>query len=154
MIPASSFQGKTTLVKELIKLGAKYYSDEYAVLDENGLVHPFPKTLSVRGINGNPEQVELPAEFYGAQTGTKACEVGLVLMTSYQKDASWEPRVISKGQGVLEIIQHTLSIRSNTKFTMRVLNKVVTNAIICKSLRGNASKTAKTVLEFFGDVNS
>lgn len=50
IVPASSFSGKTTLVAELIKKGALYYSDEYAVLDENGLVYPFPKKLSVRGI--------------------------------------------------------------------------------------------------------
>ncbi len=51
IIPAKSFEGKSTLVKTLTKFGAKYYSDEYAVLDENGLVHPFPKMLSMRGKN-------------------------------------------------------------------------------------------------------
>ncbi|MEP7147984.1 MAG: hypothetical protein ABI857_03805, partial [Acidobacteriota bacterium] len=46
VIPANSFQGKTTLVAELVKNGAEYYSDEYAILDEKGLVHPFPRDLS------------------------------------------------------------------------------------------------------------
>src|SRR6201989_340392 len=30
LIPGRSFSGKTTLVAELVKAGAKYYSDEYA----------------------------------------------------------------------------------------------------------------------------
>jgi hypothetical protein len=34
-----SYSGKTTLVSELIRAGATYYSDEYAVIDERGRVH-------------------------------------------------------------------------------------------------------------------
>src|SRR6202030_3024927 len=48
VIPGPSMSGKSTLVSELIRHGATYYSDEYAVLDEKGLVHPFAKSLSVR----------------------------------------------------------------------------------------------------------
>ncbi|HEX8737900.1 MAG TPA: hypothetical protein VF721_21390, partial [Pyrinomonadaceae bacterium] len=49
VIPARSFQGKTSLVAELVRRGAVYYSDEYAIFDLEGCVHPFPKTLSIRG---------------------------------------------------------------------------------------------------------
>jgi hypothetical protein len=62
IIPAKSFQGKTTLVAELVKKGAVYYSDEYAVLDEDGLVHPFPKKLSMRGIIDDYQQIDVPVE--------------------------------------------------------------------------------------------
>ena len=47
VIPGMSFSGKTTLVTKLIQAGAKYYSDEYAVIDEHGLVHPFPRPLGI-----------------------------------------------------------------------------------------------------------
>ncbi|HSI88469.1 MAG TPA: hypothetical protein VK918_05390, partial [Pyrinomonadaceae bacterium] len=40
IIPANSGKGKTTLVVELAKLGAEYYSDEYAVFDAEGNLHP------------------------------------------------------------------------------------------------------------------
>ena len=43
VIPGRSFSGKTTLVAALVKAGATYYSDEYAVFDANGLVHPYPR---------------------------------------------------------------------------------------------------------------
>ena len=39
--PGDSFSGKTTLVRALLAAGATYYSDEYAVLDEAGRVHPY-----------------------------------------------------------------------------------------------------------------
>src|SRR5258708_16040074 len=40
LIPGLSQSGKTTLVDQLIRAGATYYSDEYAVLDERGRDHP------------------------------------------------------------------------------------------------------------------
>ena len=45
LIPGRSFSGKTTLVKALIEAGATYYSDEFAILDRQGLVHPYPLPL-------------------------------------------------------------------------------------------------------------
>ena len=43
LIPGMSFSGKTTLVSKLVQAGAKYYSDEYAVIDEHGLHVPHPR---------------------------------------------------------------------------------------------------------------
>ena len=48
VIPGYTWFGKTSLVSALVKAGADYYSDEYAVLDHRGLVHPYPRALRVR----------------------------------------------------------------------------------------------------------
>src|SRR5262249_47349881 len=48
LLPGRSFSGKTTLVVELVRAGAEYYSDEYAVLDTSGGVHPYSGPLSIR----------------------------------------------------------------------------------------------------------
>ena len=48
IFPGYSFAGKTTLTEAFVRAGATYYSDEFAVLDANGLVHPYPKPLSIR----------------------------------------------------------------------------------------------------------
>src|SRR5262249_11169057 len=48
VLPGASFAGKTTLVATLVDAGATYYSDEFAVIDERGLVHPYAKALSIR----------------------------------------------------------------------------------------------------------
>ncbi len=52
VVPGRSRSGKTTLVAELVKAGALYLSDEFAVLDGRGRVHPFAKPLSIRGPGG------------------------------------------------------------------------------------------------------
>src|SRR5215472_11774288 len=41
MIPGASFSGKSSLVAEFLRAGATYYSDEYAVIDAHGRVHPY-----------------------------------------------------------------------------------------------------------------
>src|SRR4029077_14911688 len=48
IVPGPSFSGKSTLVTELVRRGATYYSDEYAVLDARGRVHPFAAAPSLR----------------------------------------------------------------------------------------------------------
>lgn len=151
IIPARSFQGKTTLVAELAKLGAEYYSDEYAVLDARGLVHPFPKTLSMRGIIDDQQQVELPVEELGGVKGSGPIPVGMVLITEYKTGARWRPRLMSEGLGVMAMLSHTIPIRYNPKFTLKVLNKTTNRAIIVKTKRGEAKEFAIKLLRFFDD---
>src|SRR4051795_11448280 len=45
VIPGRRATGKSTLVAELVRRGAVYYSDAFAVLDEAGRVHPYRRTL-------------------------------------------------------------------------------------------------------------
>ena len=80
VIPGRSFSGKTTLVAELVRAGATYYSDEYAVLDARGRVHPYPRPLAIRqGLVGN--QKKCSVEELGGRSGVKSLRVGLVIVT-------------------------------------------------------------------------
>ena len=54
LVPGQTFTGKTMLVQALVQAGATYYSDEYAVLDDAGRVHPYPRPLSIRSSDGSP----------------------------------------------------------------------------------------------------
>lgn len=55
VLPGRSMTGKTTLVAALVEAGATYLSDEYAVFDAHGDVHPYPRRLSVRRPEGRRE---------------------------------------------------------------------------------------------------
>src|SRR5690348_5169542 len=61
LLPGKSYSGKSTLVAELVRAGATYYSDEYAVLDRRGRVHPYPRPLTLRNGAGGPVGASLPA---------------------------------------------------------------------------------------------
>jgi hypothetical protein len=153
IIPAHSFSGKSTLVAELVKRGALYYSDDFAVLDKNGLLHPFHRQLSLRGFEDKYKQVDFSVEALGGKAGAEPLPVGLVLITKYREGGknpkNWKPQILSDGQGIMEILSHTIPIRYNPKFSLEVLNKVSKRAIICKSQRGDASNFASLLLNFF-----
>jgi len=147
VIPAKSFAGKTTLVAELVKNGAAYYSDEYAVVDEKGLVHPFPRDLSVR----DPVFIErdIPVAEFGGKAGTEPIPISTVIVTEFVEEGKWEPVRLTTGQGILELIPHTIPRNFNTKFSLKVLNTAVSDAIILKSPRGDASDLALKLLSFY-----
>lgn len=149
IFPGKSYQGKTTLVAELVRRGAVYYSDEYAVLNDDGLVEAFPRDLSVRYFDEIIREKDVPVSSFGGRSGIEPIPVGLVVLTEFQENAEWNPQIISAGQGIMEIISHTLPIRVNTDFVLKTLNKALSRAIIAKSPRGDASKAAEVILSYF-----
>ena len=149
IIPGTSFSGKTTLVSELIKAGAVYYSDEYAVLDEDGYLHPFPKMLSMRGIIDDFQQVDTAPEVFGARIGSKPIQVKMILITQYKKNGKWKPQILNTGEGLMEVLKHTIPIRLKPEFVLNVLKKTASRAIIAKSKRGEANFAVPSVLEYF-----
>lgn len=153
LLPAKSFSGKSTLVAELVKRGALYYSDDFAVLDEEGFLHPFHRQISLRGFEDKYKQVDFTVESLGGKASHEPIPVGIVLITEYKdgkkNPKNWKPQVLSEGRGIMEILSHTIPIRYNPKFSLEVLNKVSKRAIICKSQRGDASDFASLLLNFF-----
>lgn len=147
LLPAKSFQGKTTLVAELVKNGATYFSDEYAVLDDEGRLHPFAKPLSLRKPGGDHAQTEIPVSAFGGEAATGALPVGWVIFTEYEKGGRWEAERLSTGRGLLELLRHTLPVRRDPGFAMQVLNKCLNHAIIARSKRGEAAEFARFFLK-------
>ena len=66
-----------TLVRAVVEAGAVYYSDEHAMLDEVGRVHPYARPLPFRPPEGRP--VDLRAEALGGVVGTEP-ELAAVLL--------------------------------------------------------------------------
>lgn len=148
ILPAASHVGKTTLVGELLRAGAEYYSDEYAVLDQEGLLHAFPRDLSVRP-PGSEYQVQVPPSEFGAATGGTPLSVGLVALLRYEAEAEFRPEPLTLGVGILETIPEIIPMRFNTDFSLRVLNTAFRSAIIFKSMRGEARNAAPAILSYF-----
>jgi hypothetical protein len=148
VLPGSSFYGKSTLVAELVKCGAEYYSDEYAILDENGLVHPFARPLTLRTDEVSVTEKETSVERIGGTKGERPLPVGCVLFTKYLPESMPDYQFLTTGQGVVEVIAQTIGIKRNTEFAINVLKNAFSNAIIVKSPRPEAGKFAPMFLEF------
>ena len=72
LLPGRGFAGKTTLTLALAAAGAEFLSDEIAVIDDRGLVHPYPRPVGLRDASrrevGRPRIEEL-----GGRTAAGGC---------------------------------------------------------------------------------
>lgn len=152
IIPGTSYSGKTTLTAELVRRGASYLSDEYAVLDRNGFLHPFPKTLSIRGIIDDYRQVEIDVAEIGGSVATTPVPVGAVVLTRYRENAVWDPERLRVSLGVLEVIKNTVPVRRSPARTLQILNRVAETSIFLRSDRGDAAETAAAILDYLDQL--
>jgi len=146
LIPGRSFSGKSTLTAELVRAGATYYSDEYAVLDERGRVHPYPCPLALRTAD-RVKQTKTPAAALGGQTGIKPLQVGMVVVSQYREGARWRPRRLSPGQGALEVLANTVPARFRPEESLGSVQQAVAGATILKGHRGEAREVAVSILQ-------
>ena len=137
--------GKSTLVNELIKAGATYYSDEYAVCDARGRVHPYPKPLALRK-EGDVLPKPVRAGTMPGRPVVKPLPVGLVVLTSYRSGARWRPRRLSHGRAVIELLNHTIPARMEPGRALATLKQVAAGALVLKGVRGEAGQMIDTLL--------
>jgi hypothetical protein len=145
VLPGRSFAGKTTLVAALVKAGAEYWSDEYAVLDADGLVHPYPKPLSVR-INDTRETDEQPVEGLGGRAGDRPLPVAVIAFTSYRPGVAWAPRARTAGEGAVKLLEHSVAARARPEQVLAAVRRAATNAVVFEGERGDAPQAASALL--------
>lgn len=144
VLPGMSFSGKTTLVAALVAAGATYYSDEFAPLDENGLVHPYPKPLSLR--DERQVQHDHDVESLGGTAGEEPLPIGAVIATTYTPGERWDPRSLTAGEGVLALLANTVAAQTRPEQVMHFLAASVDGAVILESRRGDAAELAPALL--------
>ena len=145
LLPGRTLAGKTHLVAELVKAGAAYLSDEYAVLDEDGRVHPFAKPLSMRP-SKTAAQIETPVEEIGGVAARRPLPVGLVVMSRFEQGARWRPKRLTTGQGVLELLDNAFSVRESPDRAVKILGRVASGAAVLKGKRGDAGPMLSHIL--------
>jgi hypothetical protein len=145
VLPGRSFAGKTTLVAALVKAGAEYWSDEYAVLDADGLVHPYPKPLSVR-INETRETDEQPVESLGGRAGDRPLPVAVIAFTRYRPGAAWALSARTAGEGAVKLLEHSIAARSRPEQVLAAVRRAATSAMVLEGERGDAGQAATALL--------
>ncbi len=145
VFPGRTLSGKTTLVREMLRLGATYYSDEFAVVDNFGLVHPFARPLGIRE-DSSYAQTKYTAERLGAASGVKPLPMGMAVICKYEAGAQWQPAPLSQGQGALELLANSFAVRSQPHQTLRRLHNLVRHSVFIKGTRGEAHEAAASIL--------
>lgn len=144
LLPARSGSGKTRMVEALVRSGATYYSDEFAVLDRTGRVRPYARPLRLR-----EDRHDLPcrARALGAPVGSGPIPVGLIAATKYQPNSSFLPRRLTAAEAALQLISNTLAIRRYPRRGLATLRAAVANAAGLEGARGEADGAVSRLLE-------
>jgi hypothetical protein len=145
LIPGRSYTGKTSLVATFLKFGATYYSDEFGLLDDKGMVHAYPRSLSLR-TQSQSGRLRMAAEEIGALTGSVPIPIGHVLVTTYQPDGQWNPQVLTAGQTLLALLDNAVCARTDPERTLRLSAKIAGSAL---GLSGNRGEAGACVSRFF-----
>ncbi len=142
LIPGRSFTGKSTLVEALVRGGAEYFSDEYAMLDRSGRVHPFPKPISVR-MPVTLRQEPRTLEEVGGRAAECAMKVGAILVTRHRKGARSRFRRASPAQGALDLVANAVAARWAPARVLRATCKASADAMVLRGPRGEAEEAVE-----------
>jgi hypothetical protein len=144
VVPGKSFSGKTTLVDALVRAGATYYSDEFAVLDSNGRVHAYPKAITLR----EKRSIHSPKKRRRTKSNRRLrpLPIGIIVVSRFQDGSSWRPRPLSPARAVLALLANTVPARVNPQFALATLRKALGTAQVLKGNRSEAEETAEAIL--------
>jgi hypothetical protein len=145
VLPGASFTGKSTLVAALVRAGATYYSDEYAVLDQEGRVHPYARRLAIRGENGVARLHD--ASDLGGAVGHLPVPVAAIAVTTYREGSGWDAASMSHGEAVLALLENTVPARTRPQESLRAATRAVDGAKLQRGERGDADRTAALLLD-------
>jgi hypothetical protein len=141
LLPGPSYAGKSTLVAALLGAGASYGSDEFAVIDPAGRVHPYSRSLVLR----TPVR-RLRADELGGVVVTDCLPVAAVLFTEFVPDADFDMSPISSAEVALRLLQHCLGVRGRPVETMAALQAVAIDAKGFIGCRGDADLAAAALM--------
>lgn len=144
LIPGRSFTGKTSLVGAFLQAGATYYSDEFAVLDETGLVHPYPTPLSFR-LDAEVRR-DVSAADLGSTVGVHPIPVGAIVVTQFQPDGVWSPQELTRGKAAIQLLDNALAALARHDEILPVLRMITEDAIMLQGDRGEPAALIADVL--------
>lgn len=112
--------GKSLLVSELLRRGATYFSDEYALIDAEGWVHPYPRPLLLR--DGQDSFPVLPTEWNQATAHT-AAPVGWILSLVYQPASIRRLTAVPKSHALLTLLRNTPQVLAESTDIMAAFQR-------------------------------
>lgn len=136
VLPGGSRAGKSTAVEALVRAGATYWSDEFAPVDLDGRVVPFPRPLN-RRVGERTELVTLPGP-----TEHSPRPVKRVVLARYEPGSRWAPAPLSRGEALLRLIEHTVPVRQRPAQALGALDRLLEAATVEAGLRGDADEFA------------
>ncbi len=145
VIPGRSHAGKTTLTRALLEAGATYYSDDYAVIDPTGAIHPFPRMLRVRPDPPGPSERVDPV-INNWPVGHGPIRAAVVAALTYDAGTGWNVESLTRGMGALSLLDNTVAARERPQDALRLMSTVMVGATAIKGTRDAAAASAQRLI--------
>jgi hypothetical protein len=149
LLPGATHAGKSSLVAELLRRGATYFSDEYALIDSQGRVHPYPRPLLLR--NGCPEQVPMLAGECNAPVGDAPAPIGWILALEYQPAETWSVAAVPQSEGLLTLLRNTPHVLADSPDMVAAFQRAVAGATCYAGRRTEARDAAEEIFRLVGN---
>jgi Rps23 Pro-64 3,4-dihydroxylase Tpa1-like proline 4-hydroxylase len=147
VIPGRASIGKSTLVAELVRRGAVYYSDAFAVLDDQGRVHPYRGMIGL-GVEDQPQDLRLIRE----DGSTQPLPIGLIVSGAYTPEVIWRPTVIRGSHAALPLVDSTVLAREDAPRIQQIAAQVAAGAVALRGPRSEAAEVATLLLDTVDDA--
>lgn len=144
IIPGTSHAGKSALTAELLRRGATHLSDEYALIDEQGRVHAYPRPLLLR--NGSPKQSLVLPEELNSSFASGPLSAAWILAVEYSPDARWEIRKLSQGETVMLLLRNTPHEMETSPGIVNAFLRLAAGAECYEGKRREGSEAADEIL--------
>ncbi|HUI80652.1 MAG TPA: glycosyltransferase family 25 protein [Bryobacteraceae bacterium] len=145
LLPGKTNIGKSALVAELLRRGAEYLSDEYALIDASGHAHPYPRPLLLR--NPGPEQVAALPQQWNARISEAPAPVGWILALEYDPAACWHVTPVPQSEAVLILLRNTPHVLIDEPQTFDAFQRASCGARCYEGWRNEAPKAAEHILQ-------
>lgn len=143
LLPGRSHSGKSTLAAELVRRGAAYGSDEYAVVQADGLVRGYPRPLALRTPDG-PRRV--PVAELGGTVMPEPLPVGAVAELRYEPGVPATRTPMTAADAALRLIDNAVCAASRPAETLAAVTGVVRGARAVAGTRADAADVADELL--------
>jgi hypothetical protein len=145
LLPGASGAGKSTLVDALVAAGARYLSDEFAVIGPDGRIHPYARPIRLRVAGGPDRRVRL-GDGRGWRS-RQALRVGRVLFTNFEAASHFDPTPLSAGAALLRLLSHCPSAQARPAQTLAALRHVVSEARASSSARPDTDVVVRMLMD-------
>ncbi|MCU1600449.1 MAG: hypothetical protein JWO22_1158 [Frankiales bacterium] len=140
LFPGRSMVGKSTLTRALLDAGCDYLSDEFALLGDDGRVHPYPRAMTLRTPTGSERHVPDNA------VAVDAAPRGARLVALLTFGSAWETRDLTPGEATMGLIDNCVSIRREPARALTALTALAETAGAVAGTRGDAAETAARLM--------
>ena len=143
VVLGEALAGTSTLVAALVRAGATYHSDGYAVFDDQARLLPYTRHSSAppssSATNGHGDLAPDP--------DGEPRAVDAIVVTSYTPGVAWQPEQLSQGERMLGLLAYAVPAEDRPQYAMTGIARIIgSDPIVVRGERGDADAVAPQLL--------